>query len=140
VKKEQIVVLALLVVLLLPAPAMADYIAGTIQGFHCVTQGKVCPVGMEDPLAAVENVFVLHVKSADFYFLPNIPKGVLTRFINVLVRVEGTISVFRGQDKSMHASDMYKKDQHGKWKKVWSSNPKDPIFNEVLLGRPLGGN
>ena len=73
-----LVVLILCAISLMPALAMADAVVGTIQGFHCVTQGKVCPVGKEDPLAAVEKTFVLHVQGKDFYFVPNIDRAVLS--------------------------------------------------------------
>jgi hypothetical protein len=138
--RKGIAVLALCVILLIPAIAMADGVVGSIQGFRCVTQGKVCAVGAEDPMAAVENVFVLFVKVGDFYFLPPVPKAVLTRFINVMVKVEGKVSVFEKGHQSIDASNMYKKDKDGNWKKVWSSNPNDPIYNQITMGTPLEGS
>lgn len=82
-----------LLFLLVPVFAMAGSVTGSIQGFNCVTQGKVCPTGQEDPVAAVENVFVLLVDAAkaDYYFLPNIDRAVLARHLNTQVTVDGTV-------------------------------------------------
>jgi hypothetical protein len=82
-----------LLFLLVPVFAMAGSVTGSIQGFNCVTQGKVCPIGQEDPVAAVENVFVLLVDAAkdDYYFLPNVDRAVLVRHLNTQVTVDGTV-------------------------------------------------
>jgi hypothetical protein len=137
--RKGIAVLALCAVLLLPALAMAGAVEGTIQGFHCVTQGKVCPVGKEDPLAAVEKTFVLHVQGDDFYFVPNIDRAVLSRYINKMIKIEGNVHTFSKESKSIKANDMYKK-ENGKWVHVWSKNKEDEIYNEIMEGTPLGGS
>jgi hypothetical protein len=135
-----IIVLSLCVILLIPALAMAGAVEGTIQGFHCVTQGKVCPVGKEDPLAAVEKTFVLHVRDKDFYFVPNIDRAVLSRYINKMIKIEGVIHTFSKESKSVKANDMYAK-ENGKWRHVWSKNKEDEIYYEIMGGgTPLGGN
>ena len=136
--KKGIAALALCAVLLLPALAMADAVEGTIQGFHCVTQGKVCPVGKEDPLAAVEKTFVVHVQGELFYFVPNIDRAVLSRYINKMVKIEGVVHTFSKESKSIKAKDMYAK-ENGNWRHVWSKNKEDEIYNEIMEGTPLGG-
>jgi hypothetical protein len=73
-----------IVFLMAPVMAIGASVTGSIQGFNCVTQGKVCPIGMEDPVIAAENVFVLLVDAAkgDYYFIPNVDRGILARHIN----------------------------------------------------------
>ena len=58
-KKLSLLILACSMALLIPGLAFGDEVEGSVQGFRCVTQGKICPVGKEDPMAAVENVFVV---------------------------------------------------------------------------------
>ena len=130
---KRIAVLTLCAILFIPALAMADAVEGSIQGFHCVTQGQVCPVGKEDPLAAVEQVFVLHVKGDDFYFLPNVDRAVLSRFINVMIKVEGKVHVFRTHDKSLRATNIYKR-KNDRWIKVWASDRTDEIYRGIAGG------
>jgi len=78
--------------LLAPVFATAASFTGSIQGFACVAQGKTCPIGEEDPMAAVENVFVLLVDAAkgEYYFLPNVAREALVRHINQEIKVDGT--------------------------------------------------
>ncbi|MBW2141425.1 MAG: hypothetical protein JRG97_10195 [Deltaproteobacteria bacterium] len=52
---------------LAPILAIGGEVQGTVQGFTCVTQGKVCPVGAEDPMAAVENGRGKCVRDSDRY-------------------------------------------------------------------------
>ena len=134
-----IVVFTLCAVLLIPALAMAAAVQGSIQGFHCVTQGKTCPVGKEDPLAAVENTFVLHVQGKDFYFVPNIDRAVLSRYINKMVKIEGQIHALSKESKSIKAKDMYAM-ENGKWRHVWSKNKEDEMYDEIMEGTPLDGS
>jgi hypothetical protein len=76
-----------------PGSALADTVEGTIQGFTCVTAGKMCPVGKEDPVIASEKIFViLTKKGGKYYFVPNVDRAILARHINQLVRVSGEIS------------------------------------------------
>ncbi|MBW1710836.1 MAG: hypothetical protein JRF41_07520, partial [Deltaproteobacteria bacterium] len=74
---------------LAPILAIGGEVQGTVQGFTCVTQGKVCPVGAEDPMAAVENVFVILTATQKYYFVPNIERVVMARHINDKVKVVG---------------------------------------------------
>ena len=119
----------------MPALAIGGSYEGSIQGFSCVTQGKVCPVGKEDPMIAAERVFVLHVKAGTYYFLPNIDRAILARHLNQMVKVDGTMSP---QFNSVKADELYVMDD-GKWKKVWSQNWQDDIYKEITAGVPLRG-
>jgi hypothetical protein len=118
------------VFLMVPVFAIGATLTGSIQGFNCVTQGKVCPVGMEDPVIAAENVFVLLVDAAkgDYYFVPNVDRGILARHINQEVKITGTVNA---KMKSIKADQI---DVAGK--KVWSVDLEDAIYRDILGGRP----
>lgn len=114
-------------------------VTGSIQGFNCVTQGKVCPIGMEDPVIAAENVFVLLVDAAkgEYYFVPNVDRGIMARHINQQVRIDGRVSQM---GKSIRASDIYTQQPDRSWKKVWSTNWQDRIYDDIMGGNPLQGS
>ena len=120
-----------IVLLLAPVLAIGASITGSIQGFNCVTQGKVCPIGMEDPVIAAENVFVLLVDAAkgDYYFLPNVDRGILARHINEQVKVDGTVNA---KMKSIKATDIYTMDAKKAWKKVWSLDLEDKMYKDIM--------
>ena len=71
-KKTALSVIAIIMLALSPMVAFAaeTKLEGSVQGFTCVTQGKVCPVGKEDPIAGVERVFVLLTGDNDLLFHP----------------------------------------------------------------------
>jgi hypothetical protein len=119
----------------MPALAIGDSYEGSIQGFSCVTQGKVCPVGKEDPMIAAERVFVLHVKAGTYYFLPNIDRAILARHLNQMVKVDGAMSAQFNSIKAAELSVM----EDGKWKKVWSQDWQDDIYKDITAGVPLRG-
>lgn len=111
--------------LLVPVFAMAASVTGSIQGFNCVTTGKVCPIGKEDPVAAVENVFVLLVDASkdDYYFVPNVDRAVLARHLNTQVTIDGTVNA---KMKTIKATDI-----SAGGKKVWSQNMEDAIYKDI---------
>jgi hypothetical protein len=121
-----------LVLLLAPVLAIGASITGSVQGFNCVTQGKVCPLGMEDPVIAAENVFVILVDAAkgDYYFVPNLDRGILARHINTQVKVDGTVN---SKMKSIRASDLYVMGADKKWQKAWSQDKEDEIYKDLGL-------
>jgi hypothetical protein len=129
-EKKWTMLVVFFVIATIPALAMAGAIEGTIQGFHCVTEGKVCPVGKEDPMAAVESVFVLHVKEKEFYFVPNVDRAVLARHLNRPVKIEGAVN--RAM-KSIQASKIYAK-RNGNWRSVWSPLLEDDAYRELFTG------
>jgi hypothetical protein len=96
--------------------AGATTVEGTMQGFNCVTQGKVCPVGKEDPTIAAERVFVVLDKAGKYYFVPNLDRGIMARHINTMVRVTGTASA---KYPSIHA-DKLEVMKGGVWALTWS--------------------
>ena len=68
--KRIITISVLLFMVLVPVWAMAGQVEGIIQGFTCVTQGKICPIDKEDPLVGATRVFVVKT-SGHSYYLPN---------------------------------------------------------------------
>jgi hypothetical protein len=136
-KIKYILFTIVLLIVLTPVSALAKEasVTGSIQGYFCVTQGKTCPVGKEDPMAAVETAFVLHVKDSEYYFVPNVDRAVLARHINDMVRVEGDMSKDR---KAIHAKEIFV-NEGGKWMKVWSSNLEDDIYRDVWGTLPFRG-
>lgn len=124
--------------LLAPVLAIGASLTGSIQGFNCVTQGRVCPIGMEDPVIGAENVFVLLVDASkgDYYFVPNVDRGILARHINEQVKVDGVVNA---KMKSIRASDIYTMQPDKSWQKVWSSNWQDRVFEDIMGGNPLRG-
>jgi len=121
-----------MVLLLAPVLAIGASISGSIQGFNCVTQGKLCPLGMEDPVIAAENVFVVLVDAAkgDYYFVPNLDRGIMARHINTQVKVDGNVN---SKMKSIRATDLYVMGSDKKWQKVWSQDKEDEIYRDLGL-------
>lgn len=120
--------------LLVPVFAMAASVTGSIQGFNCVTQGKVCPIGKEDPVAAAENVFVLLVDASkdDYYFVPNVDRAVLARHLNTQVKIDGNVDK---KSKSIKATDIFALNPE---KKVWSVSMQDEIYKDLWGSGPGG--
>ncbi len=124
-----------MVLLLAPVLAIGASITGSVQGFNCVTQGKLCPLGMEDPVIAAENVFVVLVDAAkgDYYFVSNLDRGILARHINTQVKVDGKVD---SKWKSVVATDLYVMGADKKWNKVWSLSKEDEIYRDLGLTSP----
>lgn len=118
--KKDLVVLALVLALAaVPGWALAGTVEGTVQGFTCVTAGKVCPVGKEDPVIATEKIFVILTKeSGKYYFVPNVDRAVLARHINQMVRVTGQISP---NYPSIRAEKLEVMHKDPLWKTTWST-------------------
>jgi hypothetical protein len=121
-----------------PVMAIGATLTGSVQGLACVTQGKVCPIGMEDPVIAAENVFVLLVDAAkgEYYFVPNVDRGIMARHINEQVKIDGAINA---KTKAIKASDMYTMNARNAWQKVWSVNLQDDIYKDIY-GSTVFGN
>ena len=122
-KKLSVIMVSLFVLVLLPVWAVAGTVEGSVQGFTCVTQGKVCPVGKEDPMIAAERIFVILTKGGSYYFVPNVDRAILARHINEQVRVTGDVSA---KYPSIVASkiEAFKK---GAWKTTWTQRAQDEV-------------
>jgi len=126
-KKILMFALVLSVLAMTPVIASAASVEGSIQGYQCVTQGTTCPVGMEDPMAAVEDVFVLLEKSGKYYFVPNVDRAVLARHINERVKISGSMS-----DKyNSITADQIDAFQGGNWKTVWTTKWESQILRKL---------
>ncbi len=122
----------ILTFVLIPAWAFAGSgsIVGTVQGFHCITMGKTCPVGQEDPVVSAERIFVILTATGNYYFIPNLDRAQLARHIAEKVRVSGDIN---SKYKSIRAKK-FEALKNGKWKTVWSQESQDQIDEELDFG------
>ncbi len=114
--KKWLLVLIIAVGLCFPASSFAVTKEGTIQGLFSVCEGKTCTPGEEMLVAAMEEIFVLQTNSGESFLLPNIRGAALSRFLNKMVRVEGTIKL-QGKALIVDKAEVYEK---GKWK-TWYS-------------------
>ncbi len=121
-----------LLVLLVAVPAwvFAGQVVGTVQGLTCVTTGKICPVDKEDPLVAATRVFVVKTEGSDYYFVPNLDRALLARYLNKKVRVLGEINP---RYRSVTASELQVW-KSGKWKTVWTKELEEEIKKEFEVG------
>ena len=126
-KKILMVVLAISVLAIFPVAASAATVEGSVQGYQCVTQGITCPVGKEDPMAAVEDVFVILGSGKKFYFVPNVDRAVLARHINERVQVTGKMS----DEYNAITATTIKAYKGGKWVMVWSAKWEDEILRKL---------
>jgi hypothetical protein len=117
IKKKGLAVLITFVLMGFGAVAQADTIEGTIQGFTCITHGKVCPIDRLDPHVAAEKLFVVAGNDHGYFFISNIDRSVLARRVLSKVRVSGKTSP---KYKSIEANqlEVY---TAGNWKTVWST-------------------
>ncbi len=130
-KKLSVIIVSLFVLVLLPVWAVAGTVEGSVQGFTCVTQGKVCPVGKEDPMIAAERIFVILTKGGSYYFVPNVDRAILARHINEQVRVTGDVSA-KYPSIVANKIEAYKR---GAWKTTWTKRAQDEVREFLGLGR-----
>jgi len=133
--RKWIPAVVLITIVLIPAMALGAAFQGTIQGYNCVTQGQVCPIGKEDPMVAAESVFVLQTQDGDWHFVPNVDSKIMARHINEMVMIEGT---YDSKFRSIKAENFFVM-ENMKWRKVWSQDIMDEIYSEYLGGAAIGG-
>lgn len=128
--KGKIALIIMFTLLLVPVLAIAEQIEGTIEGYNCVVQGKVCPVGKEDPMVALEEVFVVLTADEKYYCIPNLDRAILARHLREKVLVTGEISK---KFKSIKATklEVWEKDS---WKKTWSAEEETELRMWLELG------
>jgi hypothetical protein len=126
-KQNRLFSIILMVFALLPALAFAGQWEGSIQGLMCVTEGQVCPVGMEDALIATESTFVLLTDDGTWYMLPNLDRGILARHINQRVLVEGD----KGERYNAITVDVLKVWQKGRWRVAWSLEMQQRLKEKI---------
>jgi hypothetical protein len=110
-KKLLFLVCMSVVVVFLSVPILAKgesmiTLVGSIQGFDCVAQKEVCPIGMEDAMLEKEGTLVLLVDpvTADYYVMPNVDMKILARHFNQEVKVVGYLDK---KHNSMWVEEMY---------------------------------
>ena len=124
---KKILIIALFAMVLLPVWAVAGTVEGSVQGFTCVTQGKVCPAGKEDPMAAAERVFVVLTTGKSYYFVPNVDRAVLARHLNQRVRISGKVA----SDYPSIAADKIEVFMKGAWKMTWNNTWQNQINESI---------
>ncbi len=126
------ILLTSIVILLMAIPAWAftGEVVGTVQGFTCVTTGKICPVDKEDPLVAATRVFVVKTAGKDYYFVPNLDRALLARYLNKKVKVVGQIN---SKYRSITAEE-FQVLRNGKWKTIWTKELEEMIMKEFEVG------
>lgn len=123
-KKGTLFLLASCIMVLVPLWAFAGgVVEGTVQGLMCVTHGKVCPAGKEDPMIAAERVFVVFTKDNNYYFVPNLDRAIMARHINQMVRVKGKLSA---KYPSIMA-DTLEVMKEGGWKVTWTTKMENEV-------------
>ncbi|MBN2232880.1 MAG: hypothetical protein JW781_08695 [Deltaproteobacteria bacterium] len=129
--KKLMALVVLLGLFLIPSPGLADEIVGTVQGFQCVTTGRICPIGKEDPVIAAERVFVVITAAGDYYFVPNLDRAIMARNITNRVRVTGMINQ---KFKSIRAKTLEVRQDDGSWKMKWSEAMEKEMLDELYRG------
>ncbi len=120
----------LVAMLLMPTWVFSAEVVGTIQGYTCVTTGKICPVDKEDPLVAATRVFVVKLEGPDYYFIPNLDRALLARYLNKRVRVVGEINP---RYRSIRAKE-FQVWRNGRWNTVWTKELEEQIKKEFEVG------
>ncbi|MFH2126190.1 MAG: hypothetical protein ABIK12_06715, partial [Pseudomonadota bacterium] len=91
------------------------------------TQGKVCPINMEDPLIALEKTFVLLLPDGGWYYLPNLDRAILARHLNRPVAVEG---VLEAGSKAIMVNKLLVK-RGDDWREAWSPEMEHELLEQL---------
>lgn len=109
--------------------AFGGTVEGRVQGLQCVISGKLCPIDDQDPHIAVEKHFIVYTSNNVYYFIPNLDRAVLARYLMKKVRVTGVKSERYNSIKA----DKFEVYRGGKWKTVWTQEMED-AEREAELG------
>ena len=115
-KKMAFMLLAAFLIFGSAGAVAAETLEGTVQGFNCVTNGKTCPVGKEDPVIATERIFVLFMGDGTYYFVPNLDRAILARHIARPVRISGEVNP---KYRSIQAESLEVMSDNA-WRVAWS--------------------
>ena len=87
-----IIALSLSMSLMVPTTGMTAELAtyeGTIQGLNCIHYQQKCPEEDLDMYIALEHDFVLLLPDGRHFVLPNLDRGIKTRYLTKDVRIRG---------------------------------------------------
>lgn len=99
---------------------------GTVQGLNCVLYDKACPRDKADPLVAGENVFVLLTSGKSYFFVPNIDRRLMARWVAKKVRITGEQNAKYNSIKA----EKIEVASNGKYKIKWSQKMEDETYRE----------
>jgi hypothetical protein len=126
-KKLFLISIILASVIGLSGAAWAGQVEGSIQGFQCVTSGKTCPIDKEDPVIAVERLFVLFTDDGNYLFVPNLDRAILARHIAQRVRITGDIDTKYKAIKAQSLEVM----KNETWTMVWSLEMERDVMKSL---------
>jgi hypothetical protein len=130
------IVLAVCAVLIVPVTAVAGTdvktLQGTIQGALCVLEGKTCPPDDLDAHLIIENNFVLLAADGKYFYLPNLNRNVLARYVGKDVQITGKV-----KDESIIVKKLEVKDG-GKYKLVWTIEKQKRDIINYFENVPMG--
>lgn len=132
-KKIRILLFGIISLLIaLPVHGETARIEGTVQGFYCVTMGKTCPADKEDPVIGAERIFVVFTDEKEHYFVPNLDRAIMARYINDQVRVTGNlIEKYNSID-----ADSFAVYEDGEWRTAWT---EEMARDAIKMLRAPGG-
>jgi len=113
-RKTLVIMVILPAAFLLSVTATAATIEGAVQGYTCVTEGRICPLTKNDPLVEAENVFVVLTMSQGYYFVPNISRDTMASLINQQCKIIGQMN---RKYNSIRADALYTW-RNGQWELV----------------------
>jgi hypothetical protein len=130
------VVLTICAILIVPVTVVAGTEAktlkGSIQGALCVLEGKTCPPDDLDAHLLIENNFVLLASDGKYFYLPNLNRNVLARYVGKDVQITGQV---KGESIIVNKFEVK---EGGKYKLVWTieKQKRDIInyFENVTMG------
>lgn len=97
-----------------------ETVQGKIQGLSFITNKILYPKNANDPLIVGERAFVL-VEDNDrtkYFFLPNLKRSLMSRYVGKDVKVLGTVHSIYGR-RTIEVREFKSRDDSG-WTSVWS--------------------
>lgn len=99
---------------------------GTVQGLNCVLYDKACPKDKADPLVAGENVFVVLTSDKHYFFVPNIARRVMARWVAKKVRITGD----QNDKYNSIKAEKLEVASNGTYKTKWSQKMEDETYRD----------
>lgn len=109
------------------APALAETLTGTLNGYSCAHAGTTCPADRLDPHITLEPDFVLQKADGEYYFLPNVRRDTKVRYVLQEVQVDGALN----ERYNSMVVDELKVKRNGEWVTVWSPELEKNSWQEI---------